>query len=402
MLRITRQLTSSATDVVRRSWGRQHRGIQGLASASVKNQRGRSNNTSASSGQVDPLAALFALTSATYLGQSSVSCEKERHKESPLIQELFPHDNHKNPLWPGGCREEDVDKFVDQVLEDPSINIPGIPDSVERIIYKSTIRLVLNIFYWLISKVHGFALLDHEIDLQVERMETPLVLGDWNHTGIKVDEEVLQMVADRLLTNSAVNYTLVPDSIERPLYINSLRLVFRLLDILTASFSLKICGHVLLLDLVPLRNDQEDIRNHDLSSSLTRIDLEKVREVARRHAGIIERDRSELSFLDRFSIKEEFLAQLHASIYALVLGIADDVLANAEITLLSDKIILDVVPSTQKKITEQPTKEAPEESTTDRSTNERNAGFHVESFLMGCGVGIASVAAALAAVQGRR
>lgn len=38
------------------------------------------------------------------------------------------------------------------------------------------------------------------------------------------------------------------------------------------------------------------------------------------------------------------MAQLHASLYALILGIMDDIMANTRLRILSDDIILDVVP----------------------------------------------------------
>lgn len=115
--------------------------------------------------------------------------------------------------------------------------------------------------------------------------------------------------------------------------------------------------------------------------------------------GIMEHDKSELSFLQRFSIRDEFLAELHASVYALVLGIADDVMANAEITLLSDKIVLDVVPRTQKEAEGDELKQENFKTTNgiEEEENRGGAGFHTPSFLLGCGLGIASVAVALAA-----
>jgi hypothetical protein len=358
------------------------------------------------------MAAAAAAVAATWLASTtrpSSQCEKatKATTTSPLLEELFPSTPTNNPLWPGGCREQDVDAFVDQILQDPSINIPGIPDAVERLVYKSTIRLVLNIFYWGLSKLHGFTLLDHEIVLQVERNDTPLVLGDWKtyHSGVNVQDEVLEMVADRLLVNQAVNASLVPDSIERPLYINSLRLVFRLLDILTASFRLKVCGHELLLDLVPQSYKQQPRGNvlatatstgHTLSSSLTRIDLDKIRQVARRHAGIRETDKSQLSLWQQISVQDEFLAQLHACIYALILGIADDVLANTEISLLSDNILLDLVPA--KETNDSMQRDLAELERMDTTTTNSGAGgFHATSFLMGCGVGLVAAVAALVA-----
>ncbi|CAB9515928.1 expressed unknown protein [Seminavis robusta] len=365
--------------------------------------------------------AAAALAATTADSRSSSRCEQadnaiEDDEPSPLLRLLVENDD-TNPLWPGGCREEDVDAFVDQVLQDPTINVAGIPDVAERIVYKSTVRLVLNTFYFLLSKLHGFALLDHEVVLHLERTaaETPVPTLEWknntNHnqtigsSNLKVeasvDEHVLEQVADQLLANAAVNTTLLPDALERPLYVNSLRLVFRLLDILTSSFHLKVCGHVLLMDLAPLHDD-EGKRSSSLSSSLTRIDLDKVREVARRHAGIHDDGyTSELSFFQRYSIRREFLAQLHASIYALLLGIADDILANAEITLLSDKIVLDVIPQRSAAAARKAVKKQTINVAAGKNKDSSDSGNVVDggSFLLGCGVGAMTVAVAMALGQ---
>jgi hypothetical protein len=37
-----------------------------------------------------------------------------------------------------------VDKFVTQLLEDPNVNVYGLPDSVESAMYRNTIRLMLG------------------------------------------------------------------------------------------------------------------------------------------------------------------------------------------------------------------------------------------------------------------
>ena len=81
-----------------------------------------------------------------------------------------------------------------------------------------------------------------------------------------LDNEELGRMAERLLANRAVNQPLVPDFVERQLYINCLKLLFRLLDALTTTLRITVCGHDLKLVFEPVRKDDE--RRSSLGSDL--------------------------------------------------------------------------------------------------------------------------------------
>jgi hypothetical protein len=364
---------------------------------SEQQQQGRSYNSN-NNAKRNPSSQLFS-------GQSE-------ELVNVLVNRVFSDtSDDDNPLWPNGCNDEDVKAFVTQVLQDPTINVPAIPDAVERLIYKTTVRLVLNTFYWLLSKFHNVSFLDHKLVLGLDRVtmkEKPKLMLKWDAVEATVDEQALQQVADRLLQNQAVNNTLIPDVVERQIYINCLRLVFRLIDTLLASFTIQVCGYAFVMDLVPADKTSSSgggtvTRKSALSSTLTTIDLDKIREVARRHSGIVEEDVSEFSFLDRWSIQKKFLAQLYSCIYALLLGILDDVLGSTEIKLLGDRILLDIIPlSSNLSAAAAESKSEPgvlqggypQEKP---SSEKDGAELHTGSFLFGFGVGASTVVAATAA-----
>ena len=62
----------------------------------------------------------------------------EQENNSPWI----PSNNLKDPSWRVSL--DDVNDLVKDILADPSINIPGLPDVVERQNYKTTTLLTLN------------------------------------------------------------------------------------------------------------------------------------------------------------------------------------------------------------------------------------------------------------------
>ena len=239
----------------------------------------------------------------------------------------------ENPLL-SGISERDIQTFVEQVLADPNINVKGIPDVLEGELYRMTVRLVLNMVYSSIGAMHGAEFLaGHRIELK-RRRETAdeaatsrLFLKE--NSGI--DEAILEQVADRLLQNSAINYTAFPDFVERRIYGNCLKLVFRLLDTLANTFCFNICGHELRIYFDPIKPSTADHLTTVTSaavatqSSKSRINAEVLT--------------AQLSS----STNSVFQQQVLLSVYTLVLGIIDDVLANSEIKLLYDRVSFDVV-----------------------------------------------------------
>lgn len=242
------------------------------------------------------------------------------------------------------AREEDVEALVKDFLKDPSINIPTIPDSVERLIYKSTTQLTLNAFYNIFSNLEGIHFMAHQIHLRITRgldqesQSCSSVLMEPRAN--TVDDVVLQEMAAHLLDNKTCSQKFLPDRVEHALYSNCLKVVFRVLDVLTSSLHLTICGHEIGLFLEPAAW-QDLLENSTTSSSLYEIDHEKLREFARVQAGVTE----ELgSYWESIFVPQEFVTRTHASLYGLILGIVDDMLANTKIEILSDYITLDLSP----------------------------------------------------------
>ena len=167
-----------------------------------------------------------------------------------------------------------------------------------------------------------------------------------------IDHAALESVADRLLANKAVNQLLVPDIVERQLYVNCLKLVFRLLDAVASTLRCTLCGHDVRIHFEPCADqttrewisDRLRKRASEKSSQLTEVDLNAVEQYAR-EVGAAPVDQ-QLSLIGRLLDygQREMVVQLNKTLYALVLGILDDLLEDTVLTFLSDRIRLDVVP----------------------------------------------------------
>eukprot|EP00980_Cylindrotheca_fusiformis_P020145 scaffold7212_cov165-Cylindrotheca_fusiformis.AAC.5 len=296
---------------------------------------------------------MFGCATAISASNLTSTCDDGNIDASGLqpVNPALPHHPkadllHRKALWPEGVSEADVDALVHVILEDPSINIALIPDSIEAAIYKSTIRLTLNVFYRLLSKLNGAPLLSHQIQVaRVEQTRDTESMGTEDKTpshynaiaqvaqksNASVNDEVLETIAERLLDNRAINQTLVPDAIERQLYQNCLKVIFRALQILSNSFQINLCGHDVQISIEPSSLEESALAATASSPSQFRIeseiDLELLQDFAFR-AGIPKNESIEMSWWDQVMPRRRFMASLHASLYSLLLGIVDDVSSN--------------------------------------------------------------------------
>jgi hypothetical protein len=268
------------------------------------------------------------------------------------------------PSFAFGSDSSMLDDLVDEILRDKSINLTFLPDRIERRIYQSTIQLTLSLVHDLIGSIHGTELLSHEIHLRrhvnpnqqeagpPSRSQRGLLYnqqsGEPQTTTTKIiNDEVLEQVADRLLANRAINSSLLPDQIERQLYMNCIKIIFRTLSAVLDGLCLHVCGHDLRLSLRAANTTEEMVQQAAVRASMSVVDLDLLRTYAQQHAKINETNAT-LSFWDGLFLRKEFTAQLHAALYGLVLGIIDDILANTKIQLLGDVLELDIVPMTEE------------------------------------------------------
>lgn len=335
-------------------------------------------------------------TTSTLLFNNDDDVEDEETSQPPTTEDnedceeaMHPNDN---PLWPTGIEKEDVDFLVDQVMSDRSMNIRSIPDVLERQIYKSTVVLCLNAVYRALSQVHGIHVMaGHVLTLDRRRVPqnpagigglrqfnfddtwtaaavppsspsssileryTAYLRGEGNFDDETADDGILQEVANQLLLDENVNLKFVPDAIERQLYVNCLRLIFRLLGLLASSLYITMCGHKIRLQVT--RESKGQLQQTVLQNSLRRqrIDTSMIEQFIK-DAGVPHsrrrvdlepsRDpfRDRLSWWGRLVRRQSFVIKLHATLYALILGILDDLFANTKIELLSDCVTLDIVP----------------------------------------------------------
>ncbi|KAL3915031.1 MAG: hypothetical protein SGILL_005835, partial [Bacillariaceae sp.] len=250
-----------------------------------------------------------------------------------------------------GVCVQDVEELVKQCIQDPNINIGSIPDWLEAQIYRATIQLTLNSVYRALHGMEGNQIFGHQVEIRrISRRKTRIQSDLYKiHQMSDAQEEVLEKVANNLLANKDINQPLIPDFLERRIYANCLKIVFRVLDLVAVSFRITLCGHDLHISLQPsTRADLQQAAMQRVANSqstkMSSVDFQHMMQVARDMGRQAERKRW---FWQRWlsPANNDFVAQLHASVYCLILGVMDDLLENTEIQILSDRIRFDLVPN---------------------------------------------------------
>jgi len=322
-----------------------------------------------------------------------------------------------NPLS-AGVSSAQVNALVDECLADPSINIRAIPDAVERALYQTTIQLTLNLVYQLLGRLHGATILRHEL-----RLERTTNLGHHSNNNElslsqlrdNLNEPLLEDMAARLVASSHINQTLIPDALEVQLYANCLKIMFRLLDLLSATLAVQVCGHTFRLEITPQdkellwedwnKSGDNNNTNHQTSSLAgTPINSQLLLEYALQQQGgvdLAERARQNQSLLGRLLWpfrQDVFVAQLQASLYGLFLALLDHVLERCSVQLLQDRVTVDLVPLTDEEWDQRQRAQGALVATDDDSPHSDGGGggyLALASFTMGVGVGLSLMAYAL-------
>ena len=307
-----------------------------------------------------------------------------------------------NPLWPAGIDAADVEALVADCLADPNFNISAIPDYLESQIYRSTIQLTLNALYQTLGGLHGNLVWGHE--LRLVKVGNG-VNGDKRHwlsssKSTEDNDAILDQVVEKLLANQAVNQPLIPDVVERQVYKNCLRLIFRLLHVLSSTLQIQCCGHVLGISIEPSTSKVGTVALHNAAlRQATRIDPDHVRQWYEQHAQPLDEqvDINRSLFQRWFRpVQHELLVQLHATLYALILGMLDDVLQHTELRILSDTVVLDwvAVPPEELAARQQQQQQQQQSAVVESSEPppEPSAALPLATFTAGLGMGLTLMA----------
>ena len=229
-------------------------------------------------------------------------------------------------------RKEQVEAYVDAILRDPSMNLKGIPDNIEKTIYTIGITMALSACYKVIFSVNGKMILGHHVELEIKEGKVPSppsrIIGDQLN---RIEELV-----DELLLEELINITWLPDCYEKPLYVNVISAVFTVMESFFAAAKVDFLGQSLEVLMRP----------QDASANMgARRLAQKVANVRRVSEEVLE-DELDEHFKRHNSewIPDSIERPMFKTIYALVLCITDEVFRDMRVDCLGDEVMFHLVP----------------------------------------------------------
>eukprot|EP00242_Pyramimonas_sp_CCMP2087_P004444 CAMPEP_0198205176 /NCGR_PEP_ID=MMETSP1445-20131203/8665_1 /TAXON_ID=36898 /ORGANISM="Pyramimonas sp., Strain CCMP2087" /LENGTH=314 /DNA_ID=CAMNT_0043877357 /DNA_START=476 /DNA_END=1420 /DNA_ORIENTATION=+ len=140
-------------------------------------------------------------------------------------------------------RKENVKRYVDElVLKTDTASY--IPQVIEKEIYYGVLMLVVSMLHGAVIQMHGTNVLGHKLEVLLRETTLPPVAK-----GILIPD--FGPVADMFLQDSELNVGVIPDFIERQLYVNILSMLYGLMHEISQSADIQTMGMKLGLRLSP-------------------------------------------------------------------------------------------------------------------------------------------------------
>ena len=113
---------------------------------------------------------LFRATSSSSSSSSSINDRRnqlKRQRTSALLPPTAAVANRPlKSIKASRALQRDVEELVKACLRDPGINLIGVPDFLEKQVYRATIQLTLEALYNGLESIHGKELLGHVFVVQ--------------------------------------------------------------------------------------------------------------------------------------------------------------------------------------------------------------------------------------------
>lgn len=143
-----------------------------------------------------------------------------------------------------------IDTFVESFIRSDDIQIPGVPDFMERRLYRNILKMLLGVVHDTL-RTSKIRFLGHEISFGMSSLPYP----SWpSNDGDDVYDDDTRAIIDAKvdeIMRSEDNMFLVPDFIERRVYTQAFRMTVAVLTKLVRSCEVVVLNHSIKCDVVP-------------------------------------------------------------------------------------------------------------------------------------------------------
>lgn len=235
-------------------------------------------------------------------------------------------------------RSDQVDFFTRQILHGGQYSIPGVPEAVEMLMYKQVVRTgmqqVLTAFH---KAVSNMTLLGHHFELDIEEGK-----GFDPIKKRKPNLEAVTALAQTLLDDPNVNLSLLPDIIERQLYVNVLLISLLLVQNICDTSCVDIFGHCLEFSLRPIKNTASVRKKLVLDLVSSEVPSSEIDDKMLAAYVVHGDDRDG----DGLGDSGDLYAGIMTAIYKITLYVAREALQDMAIFLLEDGYVMRIAPGT--------------------------------------------------------
>mmetsp|Transcript_21368 Transcript_21368/g.29932 ORF Transcript_21368/g.29932 Transcript_21368/m.29932 type:complete len:312 (-) Transcript_21368:553-1488(-) len=156
----------------------------------------------------------------------------------------------------GRCNPIDkkiLEDFVDDMLRQPSLNSPFIPDVIERVVYLNCVIVVFNLIADLAQGVE-ISFLGHKM---AWRFEPESFLTEnkktWDELSpdLEIPESLIMGLVDEIMDDHDINVTWIPDVIEREFYVLITRFIARVVAQILDQMTVTVMGIDAHISLIP-------------------------------------------------------------------------------------------------------------------------------------------------------
>ncbi|EER18712.1 hypothetical protein Pmar_PMAR018947 [Perkinsus marinus ATCC 50983] len=140
-------------------------------------------------------------------------------------------------------RQERLSEYVDALLASGQLTKhPLVPHEFEKKLYLDILSIVTFAFENAMGSLDNMQLWGHAI--KVRSVQESEVFINLKLSGTSLHgREQLSVIVDSMLRDEFVNNPLIPDAVERSLYLNTVILIFRILEDLSNSLHVSVMGH---------------------------------------------------------------------------------------------------------------------------------------------------------------
>lgn len=238
----------------------------------------------------------------------------------------------KGTMRPWVVREVELERYVDKVLEKEDMRIEWLPDDMERRVYTTVIRLVLNSVYGALGAGDGGAFIGHRVNFR--RAPAPLEADRFLHgSDPLLDEGPVRDFVKVLLASREVNSGAIPDDVEEKLYFNCFWIMFCLIESICKSMRIEFCGHEISVEMRP----QQVVRD----ATKVRMEAWRRNDRSRISARVVQRLVSEAADGSMTDVEEH----LYTTMNLVLLNMIEDVLNSTHLHLLEEKVTGSIQPA---------------------------------------------------------